>query len=107
MSQQRVYVVCMARLNVWVPDELAARARERGLNVSALAQAALQRELSRHATDHWLDHLSPPARGDGVPTRAPVSHSSVLAALEDARGEFDGAGPVPAPHTDETGETGG
>lgn len=70
----------MARLNVWVPDDLAARARELGLNVSALTQSALRAELERHATDHWLDALGTPAgRAD---------HASTMAALDDARDEF-------------------
>jgi post-segregation antitoxin (ccd killing protein) len=70
----------MARLNVWVPDELAARARELGLNVSALTQSALRAELERHATDHWLDSLGAPADG--------ADHESAMAALDDARDEF-------------------
>ena len=47
----------MARLNVYVPDELAARARATGLNVSALTQAAITAELERHALDAWLAGL--------------------------------------------------
>ena len=50
-------VVCMARLNVYVPDELAERARARGLNVSALTQAAISAELENSATDAWLEGL--------------------------------------------------
>ncbi|NMO92250.1 type II toxin-antitoxin system CcdA family antitoxin [Actinomycetospora sp. TBRC 11914] len=74
----------MARLNVWVPDDLAARARELGLNVSALTQSALRAEVERHATDHWLDSLpAPTGRAD---------HDAVLAALDDAREEFGTAG---------------
>ncbi|HEY2191821.1 MAG TPA: type II toxin-antitoxin system CcdA family antitoxin [Actinomycetospora sp.] len=69
----------MARLNVWVPDDLAARARELGLNVSALTQAALRSELDRRATDQWLDSLTP-ATG--------ATHEAVIAALDEARDEF-------------------
>ncbi|MCH9759181.1 MAG: type II toxin-antitoxin system CcdA family antitoxin [Actinomycetia bacterium] len=47
--------VCTARLNVYVPDDLAERARARGLNVSALTQAAISAELERSGTDEWLD----------------------------------------------------
>jgi post-segregation antitoxin (ccd killing protein) len=72
----------MARLNVWVPDDLAARARELGLNVSALTQSALRAELERHATDQWLDSLGAPAGS--------ADHASALAALDDARDEFGG-----------------
>jgi len=42
-------------LNVYVPDELAARAR--GLNVSAPTQAAIRAVLDDSATDAWLEEL--------------------------------------------------
>lgn len=75
----------MARLNVYVPDELAERARAAGLNVSALTQAAIAAELGRDALQEWLAALPAPTRS--------VSHSAAMAALDDARAEF-GAGPV-------------
>jgi len=74
----------MARLNVYVPDELAARARATGLNVSALTQAAITAELERHALDAWLAGL-PPLRA------RTVSHEAALEALDAARAELDGA----------------
>lgn len=70
----------MARLNVYVPDPLAKQAREAGLNVSALTQAAITQELSRHATDAWLDSLTAPS--------GQVSHARAMAALDDARDEL-------------------
>lgn len=70
----------MARLNVYVPDELADRARETGLNVSALTQAAITAELERHAIDAWLANLPTPERA--------VSHDAALEALDDARSEL-------------------
>lgn len=73
----------MARLNVYVPDELAERARATGLNVSALTQAAITAELERHATDAWLAGL--PAR------QRQVSHEMVLEALDTARAELGDA----------------
>ena len=70
----------MARLNVYVPDELAERARTAGLNVSALTQAAIAAELRRRGTDAWLA---------SVPTAAqPVSHETAMAALDAARAEL-------------------
>jgi post-segregation antitoxin (ccd killing protein) len=72
----------MARLNVYVPDELAERAKAADLNVSALAQAAIADELQRRATNSWLDSLPTP--------RGKVSHSAALAALDDARAELAG-----------------
>lgn len=70
----------MARLNVYVPDTLADQARAAGLNVSALTQAAITQELSRHATEAWLASLPSP--------RQRVSHESALAALDEARDEL-------------------
>ncbi|MGE2689789.1 type II toxin-antitoxin system CcdA family antitoxin [Mycolicibacterium pulveris] len=70
----------MARLNVYVPDELAGRARSANVNVSAVVQAALADELDRRATNAWLDEL-PPLRG----TR---SHEAVIEALDEARESF-------------------
>lgn len=70
----------MARLNVYVPDELAEQAKSADLNVSALTQAAIAAELARRTTDAWLDT---------VPTQRPrTSHEAAMAALDDARAEF-------------------
>jgi post-segregation antitoxin (ccd killing protein) len=72
----------MARLNVHVPDALAKRARAKGLNVSALTQAAITAALERHAVDAWLDEL---------PLAEPaVSHEAAMHALDEARDEFEG-----------------
>ncbi|ULE34697.1 type II toxin-antitoxin system CcdA family antitoxin [Mycobacterium sp. IDR2000157661] len=73
-------LVCMARLNVYVPDELAERARALGLNISALTQAAISAELERSGTEAWLDRLE--ARGTGA------RHDDVLDAIDAARDEF-------------------
>jgi post-segregation antitoxin (ccd killing protein) len=72
----------MARLNVYIPDELAERAKSAELNISALAQAAIADELQRRATDAWLASLPAP--------RGAVSHSAALDALDDARDELGG-----------------
>jgi post-segregation antitoxin (ccd killing protein) len=74
----------MARLNVYVPDDLAERARRAGLNISALAQAAILAELDKHATAAWLDALPHPARR--------ASHRAALTALDAARGDFGSDG---------------
>jgi len=70
----------MARLNVYLPDDLATAARERGLNVSALAQSAVRATLAQESTDAWLAQLRPV-----VPHQA--THTSVLRALDEAREE--------------------
>lgn len=75
----------MARLNVYVPDELAERAKRAELNVSALAQAAIADELQRRATDAWLGSLPAP-RTDDV-----TSHAEAMTALDEARAELAGA----------------
>jgi post-segregation antitoxin (ccd killing protein) len=75
-----VYIVCMARINVYVPDELARAAREAGLNVSSLTQAALKNALAPHATNAWLRSLTPIQTG--------ATHEQVMEALDAARDEF-------------------
>jgi post-segregation antitoxin (ccd killing protein) len=69
----------MAWLNVYVPDELAERARAADLNLSALTQAAITDELQRRATDAWLTSLPSPT--------SHVSHEAALAALDAGRAE--------------------
>ena len=76
-----VYIVCMARLNVYVPDDLAARSREAGLNVSALTQQALLSALAGGQTDGWLSSLPTP-RAEPVPLEA------VLGALDEVRDDY-------------------
>jgi len=76
----------MARVNVYLPDELALQARAAGLNISRVTREALSRSLAHSETDRWLDRLA------DVP-RADVAHGSVLRALDEARAELaDGAG---------------
>jgi predicted transcriptional regulator len=45
----------MARVNITVPDEIVARARTAGLNVSRVATAALREELDRRDKIAALD----------------------------------------------------
>jgi post-segregation antitoxin (ccd killing protein) len=74
----------MARLNVYLPDDLAERARRAGLNISGLARAGIEAELDQRATAAWLDALPRPRR--------PASHAAALAALDAARGDFGSDG---------------
>lgn len=71
----------MARVNVYLPDDLARRARTAGLNVSNVAQHALQEALARSDTDRWLDDL------ESLPS-VDVPHQRVLEALDRAREEL-------------------
>jgi post-segregation antitoxin (ccd killing protein) len=49
----------VARLTVYVPDELANEARARGLNISVLTRVALAAALERTSMPGWLES-SPP-----------------------------------------------
>jgi post-segregation antitoxin (ccd killing protein) len=71
----------MARVNVYLPDELAREARAAGLNISKVAQEALSDTLAHRETDRWLDRL------DRLPS-ANVSHAGVIDALDEARMEL-------------------
>jgi post-segregation antitoxin (ccd killing protein) len=71
----------MARVNVYLPDELARAARAADLNISKVAQEALSNNLAQRETDSWLDHL------EDLP-RANISHGQVIAAIDEARAEF-------------------
>ena len=72
----------MARVNVYLPDELAERAKTAGLNVSNLTQEALRSALAARRTDDWLDGVAR-LRATGV------SHNDVIEAVNVARDEFD------------------
>jgi post-segregation antitoxin (ccd killing protein) len=50
-----VYSMRMTRVNITVPDEVAAQARGAGLNVSRVATAALIAELDRRNKIEALD----------------------------------------------------
>lgn len=71
----------MARVNVYLPDALATAAREAGLNVSGITQAALTAALAERDTNRWLDSI---ARMQ--PTK--ITHAQALDALHAARDEL-------------------
>jgi post-segregation antitoxin (ccd killing protein) len=56
----------MARVNVYLPDELAERVKSADINVSAVAQRALESELRTTSFSAWLErvHALPPVAGD-------------------------------------------
>ncbi len=74
-----MYVVCMSRVNIYLPDDLAAAVRAAGLNLSSLTQDAIRQQLAGRTTDAWLATLDPPP--------VEVSHDDALAALDAAREE--------------------
>ena len=69
----------MPRVNIYLPDDLAAAVRAAGLNLSSLTQDAIRQHLSGRTTDAWLASLDP------APSQ--VSHDDALAALDAARDE--------------------
>ena len=71
----------MARVNVYLPDDLAERARTAGLSISAETQDALRTALAASDTDRWLDRLER-LPGHDVP------HEVVIRTLDDLRDEF-------------------
>lgn len=81
----------MARVNVYLPDDLANEAREARLNVSSVLRDALRRELAGRQTSVWLEQVATlPASG--------VGHDEALAALDAVRAEAGDAWPPPAHH---------
>ena len=75
----------MTRLNVYLPDELAERARAAGLNVSALTRSAVEAELAGLDMNAWLESVA------ALPPTS-ASHESAMDALDEARDEFGSRG---------------
>lgn len=72
----------MARVNIYLPDELAERARKAGVNVSAVARSAIEAKMSAMATNAWLDEVAKlPPTG--------ITHEEVLETLDAVRDEAD------------------
>ena len=73
----------MARVNVYLPNDLAAEVRAAGLNVSNLTQEVLRSALAARSTDDWLDGFaSMPSPG--------IDHARVAEAVEAAKDEIEG-----------------
>lgn len=73
----------MARVNVYLPDDLAAQAKQAQLNVSAITQQAIRSTLAASATDAWLTGL-------GALDRPDIDHATVARALAEAKDELWG-----------------
>jgi hypothetical protein len=73
----------MARVNVYLPDDLADEVKAADINVSAVSQAALREVLAARRVDAWLDDVGrlPPID---------VPHDVVLAAVAAAKDEVEG-----------------
>ncbi|CAN5531148.1 type II toxin-antitoxin system CcdA family antitoxin [soil metagenome] len=72
----------MARVNVYLPDELARAAKDADLNVSSLTQEAVRRALAARATNDWLNETLERMPDSGI------SHDQAMAALDAAREGF-------------------
>lgn len=73
----------MARVNVYLPDDLAVEVKRSDLNVSRITQAAIRAELAAAAASRWFDRVEALS-----PTGA--DHDQVMAAIRDARAELGG-----------------
>lgn len=71
----------MARVNIYLPDELAVRVREAGLNISAVARSALEDALARTAMGAWLEKVA-------NLSATSATHEDVIAALDADRDEI-------------------
>lgn len=71
----------MTRLNVYLPADLAAQAKEAGLNLSAVTQAAVRQTLAARSTDSWLSSALQPVSTSTVP------HDRALEAIDEVRDE--------------------
>ncbi len=75
----------MARVNVYLSDDLAAEAKAAGLNVSKLTQEALRSALAVGRVDEWLDDI-------GSLRPLGIGHEAVASAVAEAKDEFEGRG---------------
>lgn len=70
----------MPKVNIYLPDELYSRARERSLPLSALAQRAVEQALAQSELQAWI------SRRQGRSRRAVEVDSAAL--LREVRDEF-------------------
>ncbi|HEY5889461.1 MAG TPA: type II toxin-antitoxin system CcdA family antitoxin [Acidimicrobiia bacterium] len=80
----------MARVNVYLPDDLAAETKAAGLNVSKITQEALKRELHSERMAAWIAEVrkDPPIKVDPEIMRA-----AIAGAKDDIEGLTRGTGP--------------
>lgn len=74
----------MARVNVYLPDELAREWRTAGFNISRVTQIAVERELARWKSDMWLRRVA-------VQRLSGVSHQEAFGTLTE---EATSGGPL-------------
>lgn len=74
----------MSRVNVYLPDDLAAQAKEAGLNISSLTQEAIRASLAALDLRAWQRRVA-----ELDPTQ--VDHGAVVDAVREAKDELEGA----------------
>ena len=84
-SRKSVYGMRMARVNVYLPDNLAAEAKRARLNVSAITQDAIRSTLAVSATDTWLAELE-------QLDRTMIEHNTAVRAVAETKDELWGDG---------------
>ncbi len=75
----------MARVNVYLPDDLAGQAKKAGLNMSSLTQDAVRSALSASQTEEWLGRV-------GSLSSTGTGHDAVMSALAGAKDDLEGNG---------------
>lgn len=75
----------MARVNVYLPDDLAAEAKRARLNVSAITQDAIRGTLAASSADTWLVGLT-------ELDRTGIDHETAARAMAEAKDELWGDG---------------
>jgi len=75
----------MARVNVYLPDDLADQAKDAGLNVSSLTQDAVRSALSVGETEEWLSRV-------GSLSSTGIGHDAVISALAGAKDDLEDNG---------------
>lgn len=73
----------MARVNVYLPDDLAAETKAAGLNVSQITQEALKRELQSERMTAWIAEVR-----ELAPIK--IDRQIVLDAIRGAKDDIEG-----------------
>ena len=76
----------IARVNVYLPDDLAEEVRASGINVSHVTQEALRATLSPLRTDRWLDDVMRLGSAGGSSEEVAAAVTSAKDDLERGRG---------------------
>ena len=71
----------MPKISVYLPDDLYQRAREQGLQLSALTPRAIERELDRDPNREWIRQVR-------TRSRRTEKVIDTAALLDDVRDEF-------------------